>query len=135
MTTKSSMVNKVAVTCCCSQSACAVAQCYNAWTAVESCGLANLNQGACWWALCAPICHECKMGDTSEASKRCGLCVKFCIFGCALGCVAPCDACYNCIFYNVDNCTVGVSGFKDILKHSQWLGKKVQSALELTTSN
>lgn len=135
MTTKASMLNKIAVSCFCSQTACGVAQCYNMWTCCESCGLANLNQSACCWALCAPICHECKMGDTGEAAKRCGLCVKYSLFGCALSIVAPCDACYNCICYNKDNCTEGVSGFKDIVKHSQWLGKKVQTALGLTTSN
>lgn len=135
MTTKNSLLAKVLVTCCCSPSACGVAACYNCWTACESCGLAGLNQGACCWSLCAPVCHECKLGDTDEAGKRCGLCVKYCIFGFALDVVIPCDACYNCVFYNMDNCTEGVSGFKDVLKHTQWLGKKVQTALGLTTSN
>jgi hypothetical protein len=35
----------------------------------------------------------------------------------------------------MDNCSTGVSGFKDIIKHSMWLGKKVEAALELKTSN
>lgn len=47
--------------------------------------------------------------------------------------MSPCDGIYNCIFYNIDNCTEGVSGFKDVLKHSQWLGKKVQNSLGLKT--
>lgn len=135
MTTKDSILNKVLVTCFCSGTACGTAQCYNMWSGCEACGLASLNQSACCWALCAPICHECKLGDTNEAADRCGKCFKYCIFACALHFVSPFDACYNCVFYNIDNCTEGVSSFKDIVKHSQWIGGKVGSALGLTTSN
>lgn len=135
MSTKDSILNKIAVCCFCSGNACGTAQCYNMWTAIEACGLAQLNQQACCWTLCAPICHQCKLGDTTEAGNRCGQCFKFCIYGCALSCVSPCDACYNCIFYNVDNFKEGVSGFSDVMKHTQWLGKKVEAALGLKTSN
>ena len=135
MSTSNSVLNKVLVCCFCTSTACGTAQCYNMWTAYEACGLAYLNHQACCWTLCAPICHQCKLGDTKEAGRRCGECFKFCLFSCALECVAPCDGCYNCIFYNVDNCKTGVSGFKDVMKHTMWLGKKVETALGLQTSN
>ncbi len=135
MSTADKPLNKVLVCLCCSATACGTAQFYNQWTSCEACGLANLNQQACCWTLCAPICHQCKMGDTTEAGRRCGLCAKYCVYGCLLNCVSPCDACYNCIFYNVDNCKTGVSSFSDVLKHTQWLGKKVEGWLGLKTSN
>lgn len=135
MSTKDSILAKILVCMFCSETACGTACCYNTWTSCESCGLAQLNQQACCWTLCAPICHQCKLGDTTEAMIRCSLCFKFCIFATALNFVAPCDGCYACIFYNVQNCTEGVSGFKDILKHTMWLGKKVEKCLELKTSN
>jgi hypothetical protein len=75
------------------------------------------------------------MGDTSKAATSCGLCIKYQVYGCLVCCVSPCDACYNCIFYNLDNCKTGVTGFKDIVKHSLWLGKKIGNWLELKSSN
>ncbi len=135
MSTHDNIIKKALVCLCCSHTACATAQCYNLWTSYEACGLASLNQQACIWTLCAPICHQFKLGDTKEATHRCTQCIKFCIYGGVLGCVSPCDAIYNCIFYNVDNCKTGVSGFKDVMKHTQWLGKKVEASLGLKTSN
>ena len=135
MSTKDSILHKILVCCFCSQTACGTAGCYNCWTSCEACGLAQLHQNSCCWTLCAPICHECKLGDTKKAGRSCGLCFKYCIFSCALQCVAPCDGCYACIMYTRDNCTVGVSSFKDILNHKMWLGDKVQKALELEMSN
>ena len=135
MSTKDSILGKILVCMFCSETACGTACCYNTWTSCESCGLAQLNQQDCCWTLCAPICHQCKLGDTTEAMNRCSLCFRFCIFATALNFVAPCDGCYACIFYNVQNCTEGVSSFKDILKHTMWLGKKVEKCLELKTSN
>ena len=135
MSTSNSILGKILVCLCCSDRAFMTAQCYNMWTACEAYGLCVLNCQACCWTLCAPVCHECKLGDTSEALKRCTTALKFCAFSCCLCFVSECDACYNCIFYNVDNCTTGVSGFKDVMKHSMWLGKKVETALGLKTSN
>lgn len=81
MSTRDSILHKILVCCFCSSNACGTAQCYNMWTGYEACGLANLNQRAC--RLYAPICHQCKMGDTAEASRRCGLCFR-CIYACGL---------------------------------------------------
>jgi hypothetical protein len=105
------------------------------WTAAESYGLCYLNCLGCWWTLCAPVCHQCKLGDTAEATKKMTTALKYCAFCCALQCVAPCDSIYNCIFYQVDNFTSGVSGFKDIMKNTMFLGKKVEQALGLQTGN
>ena len=91
-------------------------------------------QGCCW-TLCAPICHSCTLGDTGKAKESLITALKYCVFCCALSCVAECDACYNCIFYNIENFTNGVSGFKDVTKNTMWLGKKVEQALGLPTNS
>ena len=99
MSTKDSILGKILVCCCCSGTACQTAQIYNYWTACESYGLCVLNCQACCWALCAPICHGCKCGDTGAAVDHLKLALKQCAFCCLLDLVSPCDGCYNCICY------------------------------------
>ena len=126
MSTSSSLLHKILVCCCCSHTACTTGQCYNMWTGMEAYGLCCIQSQACCWTLCAPLCHYCKLGDTTKALDHCSKAVRYCLFCCALDCVAPCDGCYNCICYQKDNFQNGVSGFKDITKHKMWLGSKVQ---------
>lgn len=130
-----SIINKICTCLCCHQTACHVGECYDCWTACESCGLAQLQCGACCWSLCAPICHTCSMGDTTVAMNHCVQCLKFCAFSCLLSIVAPCDGCINCLLYIKDICTDGVTGFKDVMKNTMFIGSKVKECLELQTSN
>ena len=115
------MINKVLICCCCSEVSCCVAQCIDMWAAYEACGLAYINCGSCCWTVCAPICHTCSIGDFGAGISNCVKGVKHCLFSCLLCCVAPCDGCANCIFYNMDNCKSGVTGFKDMLKNTKFL--------------
>jgi len=62
MSTKDSCIKKLLASCCCSSTACGAAQAYDIWKATEACGLAYLNESACWWALCAPVVHDYKLG-------------------------------------------------------------------------
>jgi hypothetical protein len=135
MSTSKSIVNKIAVCLCCSTTACGTGQCYDIWTAVEAYGFCALNCQACCWALCAPICHECKMGDTKEAGERLKKALKYCAFCCLLDCVAPCDGCINCVLYTRDNCKEGVSSYKDVMKNTMFIGSKIQKSLDLPLSS
>ena len=135
MSTNGKILNKVCVCLCCSNMACGVGACYDSWTSIEAYGLCYLNCQACCWTLCAPVCHECKMGDTKEAMSKCMTGLRYCAFCCLLDIVAPFDGCINCVLYARDNCTDGVSGFKDVMKNTKFLGDKVKVALDLETSN
>lgn len=123
--TKDSCLHKTLVCCCCSHTACGVGQCYDCWTAWEAYGLCSLNQQACWWTLCAPLCHEGKCGDTDKACGKCSLAARYCAFCCLLNICAPFDGCINCVLYQKDNCSEGVSSFKDVYKHKSFFGDKI----------
>lgn len=125
------MINKVAMCLCCTYPACQVAQFIDIWASCEAYGLSCLECGHCCWTVCSPICHKCTVGQMSEGLPHCTKGIKFCLYGCALECVSPFDGCYNCIMYIMDICGSGVSGFGDILKHTQWLNQKVKAAFEL----
>ncbi len=86
---------------------------------------------ACCWTICAPICHTCSIGDTGAGIASCVKGLKYCLLSCCLCTIAPCDGCYTCIFYNVDNCKTGVTGFKDIMKHTKWLFEKLKGCLTI----
>jgi hypothetical protein len=62
--------------------------------------------------------------------KHCVNCLKYCIYACALECCAPIDGIYNCIFYTKAICSDGVTGFGDIMKNVDFMGKKIRDALE-----
>ena len=128
-------VNKVFTCLCCHECACQTAQCIDLWASCEACGLANLSYGACCWTLCAPICHKCECGNTSEAGGHCLKCLKYCGYSCALQCCAPIDGCYNCIFYIKKVCSDGVTGFKDILENTKWLNTKIKDCFGLENGN
>lgn len=51
----------------CSYAACNTAMCIDQWHSIEACGLSSLYCNACCWTLCAPLCIDCKLGDTSKA--------------------------------------------------------------------
>lgn len=125
------MLNKICTCCFCTECACQAACCIDAWSSVEACGLANLECGACCWAVCAPICHSCSMGDFGTGMGHCVKGLKYCLYSCILECIAPIDGCYNCVMYTCDIFGSGVSGFKDITKHSKWLNEKVKGAFGL----
>jgi hypothetical protein len=131
----SSIINKIAVCCCCSECACCVGQCYDMWHGYEACGLAYLNCGACCWTVCAPICHTCSIGDISAGMNQCVKGIKHWLFACALYCVGPYDGCLNCVFYVKDIFTTGVTGFKDITKNSNFISAKIRQALAIETGN
>ncbi len=84
MSTKDSVCGKILVCLCCSHTACQVGACYNCWTGCESYGLCALNCQGCCWSLCAPICHQCKMGDTTEAGDKLSKALRYCAFCCLL---------------------------------------------------
>lgn len=129
------MLNKVCTCLCCHECACGVGECYDTWTACESCGLAYLQCGACCWTICAPVCHSCTMGDVGKGMTHCLTGLKYCAFACLLNIVAPCDGCINCVLYSKDVCTTGVTGFADVMKNTMFLGGKVKDMLGLQTSN
>lgn len=129
------MLNKVCTCLCCAECACCAAECIDIWAAYEACGLAYLQCGSCCWGVCAPLCHECKLGDIGSNMPHCTKGIKYCLYSCVLGCVSPCDGCYNCVFYSMDVCGGGVTGFGDILKHTQWLNEKVKNAFELSNGS
>lgn len=58
--------------------------------------------------------------------KRCTTALKYCAFCCILNVVAPCDGCINCVLYAKDNCSDGVSSFKDVTKNTMFIGNKVK---------
>ena len=118
---------------CFSQTAYNTAYCVDYWHAVEACGLANLYCEACCWTLCAPLCIDCKCGDTGKACENCSKCFKYCLFSCALNCVGCCDGCYNCIQIIKLACSEGVKGYADLTKNTEWLAVKVKDALGLET--
>lgn len=129
------ILNQICTCCFCYECACTVGQCYDCWTGVQACGLANLQCGACCWTICAPICHTCSFGDTGKGMTHCVSCLKYCAFSCLLQIVAPCDGCINCVLYIKDIFTTEVTGFKDVMTNTMVLGGKVKELLGLDTSN
>ena len=82
---------------CFSECACNAACCIDVWHSCEAFGMACLYCDSCCWTLCAPLCIDCKIGDSGKAMESCSKCVRYCIFGCALDCVGICDGIYNCV--------------------------------------
>ncbi len=79
----------------------------------------------------APICHECKCGDVGGGFNRVVEAVKLCVAGFGIQCCACCDGCYACIFYSKDICGGGVTGFKDLDKHTFFIGRKIIEGMQL----
>jgi hypothetical protein len=94
-----------------------------------------LQCSACCWTICAPICHTCSLGDVGKGLDHCVTGLKYCVFSCLLQCVSPFDGCINCILYQKENCTNGVSGFADVTKNTMFIGGRIKDALNLSCSN
>lgn len=120
---------------CFSGCACNVASCIDQWHSIEACGLASLYCNACCWTLCAPLCIDCKLGESGPAFDNCAKGLKYCLFSCAL-CIAACvDGCYNCIKVIQISCGEGVKSYNDLLKNVEFMEKKVKEGLGLETGN
>ena len=115
--------------------ACNVASCIDQWHSIEACGLSQLYCSACCWTLCAPICIDCKCGESGPAMDNCVKGLKYCLFSCAL-CIAACvDGCYNCIKVIQIACGDGVKSYADLLKNVEFMEQKVREGLGLETGN
>ena len=123
-------VNKICTCFCCWENACGTACCIDYWHSWEAQGLSALECQACCWSICAPICHSCELGNTSEGLGHCINCLKYCLYSWALYCCSPCDACYNCIFYVKDICTEGVTGHHNIMKNTRFISSKLRNAFD-----
>lgn len=130
-----SIVNKIFICLCCSETSCAFASCYDEWASTQACALGCLNCWGCCWTICAPICHTCSIGDFSKGVSQLVKGAKFCLYGCAVSIIAPIDGCINCILYNKKNFESGVSGVNDIVENSKFIAKKIESAFEIKGSN
>jgi hypothetical protein len=120
----------------CGYAACNTAMCIDQWHSIEACGLAYLYCDACCWTLCAPLCIDCKLGETGKACENCTRGIKYCAFSCALSCVGCCDGLYNCFQVIKVACGEGgVKGFADLTKNTEFIANKVKEALGLETSN
>lgn len=112
-----------------------MACCIDQWHSVEACGLAYLYCDGCYWSLCAPICINCKLGETSKAMENCLKGIKYCVFSCLLSCVGCVDGCYNCFQVIKQACGEGINGYADLTKNTQFVANKVKTALGLETGN
>ncbi len=131
----SDFVKKCCQCYCFSGTAYNVAFCIDYWHSIQACGLAYLYCDACWWTLFAPLCIDCKLGESNKALENCSKGCKYCAFSCALSCVACVDGCYNCIKVIQIACGEGVKGYTDMTKNTQFAGNKVKQALGLETGN
>ena len=122
--------NKIFTCLCCSGIACEAACCIDQWHAIEACGFAYIECGNCCWTICAPICHTCTVGEFGTAMSHCVAGLKYCLYSCALNFCAPIDGLYNCGNYICDVCGAGVTGCGDILKHTDFIGKKIRGAFQ-----
>jgi hypothetical protein len=120
------MLKKICQCWCFSSSAYNVAFCIDYWHSVEACGLAYLYCDACYWSLCAPLCIDCKLGETAQASENCCKGLKYCLFSCALSCVGCVDGCYNCIQIIKLACGEGVKGYADLTKNTEFIANKLK---------
>ena len=115
--------------------ACNVASCIDQWHSIEACGLSSLYCNACCWTLFAPLCIDCKLGESGPAMDNCTKGIKYCLFSCAL-CIAACvDGCYNCIKVVQLACGEGVKTYADLTKNAEFFGNKVKQSLGLETGN
>ena len=121
-------VNKIFTCLCCSTVACEAACCIDQWHAIEACGFAYLECGSCCWAVLAPICHTCSIGDFSAGIQHCVAGLKYCLYSWALCTCAPIDGIYNCINYIQAICGSGVTGCGDVIKNVDFVGKKIRQA-------
>ena len=78
--------------------------CIDTWHAYEACSLAYLFQDACCWTLCAPVCIDCKLGESDKAMENCMKCIKYCAFACVLSCAGCVDGLYNCYMITKQVC-------------------------------
>ena len=124
-----SILNKICVFCCCSQAACFAAQVTDGWGSIQAQLQCELNCCAGCWALCYPIWSKFEMGDSGVCTDKCILGAKYCLLSCGLCFVSEFDGCINCFFYTKKIFTEGVSGWKDVTEHADFLGKKVREAL------
>lgn len=105
--------------------------CIDYWHGVEACGLAYLFCDGCCWTLCAPLCIDCKLGESGKAMENCMKGLKYCIFSCVLECAGCCDGCYNCVKVIQLACGEGIKCYADITKNTEFVANKVKEGLGL----